>query len=103
MIAFVTDKNEPVYVIYSTKTDKITNIKKGNGAGNSDGTAAYNQAKAGDVCDIIVVYIGPNDDKKGNMMQTAPYYNDDDSLGLNGGNPFGPGSGTGSISGGVTH
>ena len=101
--AFVTDKNEPVYVIYDVKTDKIKEIKKGNGAGNSAGTAAYEQAKNGEVCDTIVVYIGPNDDKKGNMMQTAPYYNDDDTLGLNGSNPFGPGSGTGSVSGGVTN
>lgn len=37
------------------------------------------------------------------MMQTAPYYNADDTLGLNGSNPFGPGSGTGSVSGGVTN
>lgn len=101
--AFVTDKNEPVYVIYGAKNGKIKGIKKGNGAGNSVGAAAYEQAKKGKVCDTIVVYIGPNDDKKGNMIQTAPYYNDDDTLGLNGNNPFGPGSGTGSVGGGVTN
>ena len=46
------------------------------------------------VLEQVIVYVGPNDAAGANMIQTAPYYLDDGTVGTNGNNPFGPGAGT---------
>ena len=94
--AFKTDLDDPVYVIYSVKDDKIEDIWSKDKQSQANTLGQQLQAEAMDtkVIDKVVVYIGPNDAANANMIQTAPYYLEDGTVGTNGNNPFGPGAGT---------
>lgn len=95
--AFLAAGDDPVYLVYNVKTGQIDKVVTGVGEGNRDGEKAYKQAAANQVADTVVVYIGPKDVKKGNMIQTAPYYDDNDNVGVRGNNFFGPECGSQNI------
>ena len=99
------------YFVYDVKsgTIEITVSGKGfNGAAytyngttqnfNAWGKYFSDQAKT-KVCDKIIVYVGNEKDmttRNSAMIQTAPYYTENDEIGYKGGgsNPFGPGAGS---------
>ena len=89
--AFTVENQAHVYIVYDVKSGSIAKVLDEAlwGAGNKAGIEAQKQAARGEVCDTIVVYIGP--DGKENLIQTAPYYDENDKVGdVVNGNPFGP-------------
>jgi prepilin-type N-terminal cleavage/methylation domain-containing protein len=72
--------------IYGDDTDRGNIINKGNEAGKE----CLNSAEDGEVYSYIMIYVSEEDKNKGASIQTAPYYNDDDTIHKSGGNPYGP-------------
>lgn len=94
--AFKTDLDDPVYVIYNVTDGTIEGVwgKDKQSAANKLGQELQADALDTKVVDKIAVYIGPNDAANAKMIQTAPYYLDDGTVGTYGNNPYGPEPGT---------
>jgi type II secretory pathway pseudopilin PulG len=75
--------------IYGDDSNRGNMINKGNAAGKE----CLNSVKDGEVYSYIMVYVSEEDKNKGASIQTAPYYNDDDTIHKSEGNPYGPDAG----------
>lgn len=97
------------YFVYDVKSGSIvTTISSGNynptvtyaeksWTMNELGRQMRSDASAYKICEVVLVYVGNNADD-GALIQTAPYYTDDDELGFAKNNPFGPGNGSANAS-----
>lgn len=61
---------------------------------NEMGRRLMREAEAYHICDKVIVFVGNKIDS-GYLLQTAPYYTEDDKVGFERNNPFGPGAGKG--------
>ena len=102
-----TDKGIPTYFLYDIQENKIIKTIIGNyREGNKVGKECYQEAISGKICTKIAVYIGnPNttsdSGKTGATIQTAPFYTENNEIGINGNNPYGPNPGSSKVDGGV--
>lgn len=61
---------------------------------NDMGRQLKDDAKTYHICDKVIVFVGNKIDS-GYLLQTAPYYKENDEVGFERNNPFGPGTGLG--------
>ncbi len=61
---------------------------------NEIGRRLMREAEAYHICDKVIAFVGNKIDS-GYLLQKAPYYTEDDKVGFERNNPFGPGTGHG--------